>query len=102
MATYNDTVERLADRMIDAVRTADNLAVQAVSTASEQIGRVLPDLRGSVLERLPKPDEYVRLYFDFVERFVKTQRTYAMDVVKAMEPVTHKIWHQPKVRKAAA
>ena len=102
MATYTNTMERVGDRLIDAVRKADDVAVAAAAGASEAIGRIMPDLRGSALERLPKPEEYVRVYFDFVERLVKTQRTYSMDVVKALEPVTRKIWHAPKVRKAAA
>jgi hypothetical protein len=101
MATYTDSMTQLSDRVIDAVRKADEVAVKAVSTASESIGSILPDLSGTMLERLPKPDEYVRLYFDFVERLVKTQRTYAMDVLRALHPVTEKIWHEAKVRKAA-
>jgi hypothetical protein len=102
MATYTETWNRAADRMIDAVRKADDLAVKAVSATSDRIGNIMPDLRGSVLERLPKPEEFVKQYFDFVERLVKTQRTYAMDLVHALQPVSHKIWPEPKVRKAAA
>ena len=102
MATYTDSVERTADRLIDAVRKADDLAVAAAAGASNAIGRFMPDMRGSALERLPKPEEFVRVYFDFVERLVKTQRTYSMDLVRSIEPVTRKIWHAPKVRKAAA
>ncbi len=102
MATYTDSVERLGDRVIDAVRKADDLAVAAAAGASNAIARFMPDMRGSALERLPKPEQFVRVYFDFVERLVKTQRTYSTDLVKAIEPVTRKVWDTPKVRKAAA
>ena len=101
MATYTDSMTQLSDRVIDTVRKADELAVKAVSTTSETIGSILPDLSGTFIGQLPKPEEYVRLYFDFVERLVKTQRTYAMDIVRALHPVTEKIWHEAKVRKAA-
>lgn len=102
MKTYTDTATKAADRMIDVVRKADDIAVKTASFASQRIGRYVPDLRGSIGERMPKPEEYVRLYFDFVERLVKTQRTYAMDLVRAFRPVTRKIWSEPRTRKAAA
>ncbi|HWC31598.1 MAG TPA: hypothetical protein VG709_00550 [Actinomycetota bacterium] len=102
MDTYTDSVERVADRLIDVVRKADDAAVAAAAGASNAVARFMPDLRGSALERLPKPEQFVRVYFDFVERLVKTQRTYSMDLVKAIEPVSRKIWPAPKVRKAAA
>ncbi len=102
MATYTDSVERVADRLIDVVRKADDAAVAAAAGASNAVARFMPNLRGSTLERLPKPEEFVRVYFDFVERLVKTQRTYSIDMLKAIEPVTRKIWSAPKVRKAAA
>ena len=104
MATYTDSVSQLTDRVLDGIRKADEMAVNATSTVSQRIGAMLPDeLPGaSTLRSLPRPDEFVKLYFDFVERFVKTQRTYSLDLVKAFEPITGKIWKQAtNVRKAA-
>lgn len=110
MATYTGTAAKAADKMIDALRKADQTAVKAITTVSRRIGEALPHLPSiraleqpiRTLERLPRPEEYVKLYFDFVERVVKTQRTYSMDMVKALEPITRKVLPEPKVRKAAA
>ncbi len=94
----------MADRLLDGIRRADELAVNATSTVSQKIGGILPDeLPGaSTLRSLPRPEEFVKVYFDFVERLVKTQRTYSLDLVKAFEPITGKIWKPAtNVRKAA-
>jgi hypothetical protein len=89
--------------MIDRIRQVDDMAVKAASTVSERVGGVLPkELPGaSYLRTLPRPEEFVKAYFAFVERLVKTQRTYSLDLVKAFEPITGKIWKPASVRKAA-
>ena len=104
MATYESSVSKVGDRIIDMIGQADDLAVKAVSTVTERLDNVLPQrLPGAeLLANLPKPEEYVRLYWNFVERLVKTQRTYAMNMVKAFDPINRRIWAEPKVRKAAA
>jgi hypothetical protein len=103
-STYTDSVNQFTDRILDGMRKVDELAVNATSTVTERIGGILPDeLPGaSTLRNLPQPEEFVKLYFDFVERLVKTQRTYSLDIAKALQPITGKIWKQTSsVRKAA-
>jgi hypothetical protein len=102
MATYNQTVTRFNDRVIDLIEQVDGIAVNAVSTASEKLGDILPNrLPGAdYIRNLPKPEEYVRLYFDLVERLVKTQKTFSLNMAKAFHPITGKIW-PAQVRKAA-
>ncbi|MGH2723810.1 MAG: hypothetical protein ACRDI0_06025 [Actinomycetota bacterium] len=104
MATYESTVSKFGDRIIDMIGQADDLAVKAASAVTERLDGMLPEkLPGAeVLSNLPKPEEYVRLYWSFVERLVKTQRAYTMNLVKAFEPINRRIWAEPKVRKAAA
>jgi hypothetical protein len=104
MATYNDRVTRISEQVLDGVKKVDRMAVSATQAVTERIGSILPDPlpAARLLSNLSKPEEYVKAYFDFVERFVKTQRTYALDLVKAWEPITGKVWRQPRVRKAAA
>lgn len=104
MATYENTASKVGDRIIDMIGQVDDLAVKAVSTVTERLDDMLPErLPGAeVLSNLPKPEEYVRLYWNFVDRLVKTQRAYAMNLVKAFEPINRRIWAEPKVRKAAA
>lgn len=103
MATYEGTMNKAADRIIDLVGQADDLAVKAVTAVNERLDPVLPDrLPGaSFVRNLPTPEEYVRMYFDFVERLVKTQRAYALNMVKAFRPINRRIWPQSKVAKAA-
>jgi hypothetical protein len=102
MATYSQTVTRYNDRVIDVVEQIDGVAVNAASKVGEWLGDILPDeVPGSdYIRKLPKPEEYVRLYFDLVERLVKTQKTFSLNMVKAFHPVTGKIW-PAQVRKAA-
>jgi hypothetical protein len=102
MATYNQAVTRFNDRVIGLVEQADDIAVNAASTFSEKLGDILPDrLPGAdYIRSLPKPEEYVRLYFDIVERLVKTQKTFSLNMAKALHPITGKIW-PAQVRKAA-
>ena len=101
--SYTQTVNRFADRILDGVRQVNGTAVRATSTVSEKIGEILPDEvpGASALRGLPRPEELVKSYWDFVERLVKTQRTYALDLARALEPITGKIW-KPAVRSKAA
>ncbi|HEX2031432.1 MAG TPA: hypothetical protein VHL78_08540 [Actinomycetota bacterium] len=103
MASYEGTMNRVADRIIDLVGQADDLAVKAATAVNERLDAVLPDrLPGaSFVRNLPTPEEYVRTYFDFVERLVKTQRAYALNMAKAFRPINRRIWPQGKVAKAA-
>ena len=104
MAAYTDTVNQVTDRVLDGIRKADEMAVNAASTVSQKIGGILPDElpAAETLRNLPRPEQFVKTYFDFIERLVKTQRTYSLDMVKAFEPITRKIWKPAtNVRKAA-
>ena len=100
MATYTQNVTQLSDRLIDGIRQVDEFVVNTASAATQKIGEKLPsELPGaSTIRSLPRPEELVKAYFDFVERLVKTQRTYSLDLVKAFEPITSKVWKP--VRKA--
>jgi hypothetical protein len=100
MATYTENVTQLSDKLLDGIRQVDEFVVNKTSAVTQRIGEKLPsELPGaSTIRSLPKPEELVKAYFDFVERLVKTQRTYSLDLVKAFEPITGKIWKP--VRKA--
>ncbi len=103
MARYEGTMNKVADRIIDLVGQADDMAVKAATMVNERLDAVLPaKLPGaSFLRNLPTPQEYVGVYFDFVERLVKTQRAYATNMVKAFRPINRRIWPETKVAKAA-
>jgi hypothetical protein len=103
MATYTQRVNKINDRVIGVVEQIDGLTVNATSAAARWIGDLLPDeLPGAgYVRNLPKPDEYVKAYWDFVERLVRTQKGFTNNMLKAFQPLTGKIWRQSQVRKAA-
>jgi hypothetical protein len=103
MATYSQTVNRISDRVIGLVEQADEIAVGAASTAASWLGDRLPKElpAAEYLRNLPKPDEYVKAYWAFVERLVRTQKAFSNEMLKAFQPITGKIWRQAQVRKAA-
>ena len=100
MATYTENVTQFSDKLLDGIRQVDEFVVNKTSAVTQRIGGMLPaELPGaSTIRSLPRPEEFVKAYFDFVERLVKTQRTYSLDLVKAFEPITSKVWKP--VRKA--
>lgn len=100
MATYTENVTQFSDKLLDGIRQVDEFVVNKTSVATQRIGGILPsELPGaSAIRSLPRPEEMVKSYFDFIERLVKTQRTYSLDLVKAFEPITSKVWKP--VRKA--
>ena len=100
MPTYTENVTQFSDKLLDGIRQVDEFVVNKTSAVTQRIGGILPsDLPGaSTLRTLPRPEELVKTYFDFIERLVKTQRTYSLDLVKAFEPITSKVWKP--VRKA--
>jgi cysteinyl-tRNA synthetase len=102
MAGYTQNVTQLSDKFIDGIRQVDEFIVNTTSAVTQKVGEILPDeLPGaSTLRTLPRPEELVKTYFEFIERLVKTQRTYSLDLAKAFEPITGKIWKP--VRKAQA
>ena len=100
---YTETVNRYSDMLLDGIRRVDEVAVNAAGAVAQRIGGILPaEVPGaSTLRNLPRPEEFVKVSFDFAERLVKTQRTYSLDMVKAFQPVFGKIWKPANVRKAA-
>jgi hypothetical protein len=102
MATYTQTVNKIEDRVIGFIEQVDDLAVTGATSVGQWLGDVLPnELPGAeYLRKLPKPEEYVRPYWNFIERLVKTQKSFSLNMVKAFHPVTGKIW-PAQVRKAA-
>lgn len=103
MATYTQRVNKINERVIGVVEQIDDVTVNAASAAARRIGDLLPDeLPGArYVRNLPKPDDYVKAYWDFVERLVRTQKTFTNNMLKAFQPLTGKIWRQSQVRKAA-
>ena len=104
MAKYSDRVSQAGDRVLSLIGDAQGAVVKSVSTVSEFVGSVIPDLPALPLsDAIPAPRELVDESFSFAERVLKQQKTYATDLVKATEPITSKvIANGKKTKKAAA
>ncbi|MDP9342794.1 MAG: hypothetical protein M3Q23_12035 [Actinomycetota bacterium] len=80
------------DQVYAAIKQVQDVAISAVSQVSETIGNVLPEVpRTPLTERLPDPTEIVLTSFQFAEQMLETQKAYALDLLKAMAPVTGKL-----------
>ena len=103
MAKYSEYVSQAGDRVLSLIGDAQGAVVKSVSTVSEFVGSVIPDLPTLPLtDAIPAPRELVDESFGFAERVLKQQKTYASDLVKAVEPISTKIIPNGKKKKAAA
>jgi ABC-type transporter Mla subunit MlaD len=80
------------DQLSAAIKQARDAAIAAVSQVSETLGNVLPEFpRTPLSERLPDPAEVVTTSFAFAEQILEAQKAYALELLKAMAPVTGKL-----------
>ena len=103
MTTYTKTIAKAGDRVLGTVTDAQSSIVQAVATVSDTAASFLPDLPlPSVPAQVPTARELLEQGFSFAEKALKAQKTYALGMVDALEPVTSKLVNRPrKTRKAA-
>jgi hypothetical protein len=106
MPEYSTLVSGAGDRVISTIKTAQDAAVSAVSQVSGTVGTLIPELPSTpVTASIPSPRTFVETYFDFAEELLKSQKQYALALVKALEPVTGKVLPNAKkktVKKTAA
>jgi hypothetical protein len=99
MAKYSE----YGDRVLSLIGDAQGAVVKSVSTVSEFVGSVIPDLPTLPLtDAIPAPREVVDESFSFAERALKQQKSYATDLVKAVEPITSKVIANGKKSKKTA
>ncbi len=80
------------DQLSAAIKQAQGVAIAAVSQVSETLGTVLPEVpRTPLSERLPDPVEIVTTSFEFAEQMLETQKAYALELLRAMAPLTGKL-----------
>ena len=102
MPKYTDLATKTGDRVLSLVGDAQGAVVSAVSTVSQLVGSVIPELPQLPLaDAVPAPKEIVDDYFSFAERALKQQKTYAKDLTKALEPISTKLFASKKTVKAA-
>lgn len=103
-SSYLKMVDEAGDQALSALGKAQEAVVSAVSTASERIADVLPDLpKNPIADNVPTPRETTKTGFDLAEKFLGAAKDYSLELLKALEPLTTKtFWNNRKTKKAAA
>ena len=102
--SYLKMVDEAGDQALSVLSKAQETVVNAVSQASDYVADVLPDLpKNPLAESIPTPRETATTAFGLAEKFLGQAREYSIDLLKALEPVTGKVfWNGRKAKKASA
>jgi hypothetical protein len=103
-ASYLKRVDEVSDQALSALKKAEDAVIQAVSQASDFVAGIIPDLPENPLaEQIPTPRETAKTAFGVAEKFLAHARQYSLELLKALEPVTSKVfWNARKARKGQA
>jgi hypothetical protein len=103
-SSYLKMVDDAGDQALSALKTANEAVVGAVQQASDYVAGVLPDLpRNPLAESIPTPRETTSTAFGLAEKFLASAKEYSLDLLKALEPVTGKVfWNARKTKKTSA
>lgn len=100
MPSYTEAASKAGDRVIAALGSAQDRYISAVSTVSQTIGGYIPELPALPLtDKIPSPAEIVETTFDLWQQALKSQKEYALDLLKAVAPVTEKVAPAVKMSK---
>lgn len=104
MTSYIDTAAKAGDQVLSLVGEAQDAVVTTVATVSERVGGLIPELPTLPLTSvLPTPKELVDQGFSFAGRVLEAQKSYALGLVKAIEPISSKVIRNgKKTRKSPA
>ncbi len=102
--SYLKMVDEAGDQALSVLSKAQETVVKTVSQASDYVADVLPDLpKNPLAESIPTPRETATTGFGLAEKFLGHAKDYTLDLLKALEPVTGKVfWNARKAKKAAA
>jgi hypothetical protein len=102
MADYTKQIRDAEDAVLELIKQGENYVVSTVSTWSEQVGEMLPELDIPFAHQIPDPVEMSNLYFRFFGELLKTEQNYTAELLKALSPVTGKFLPAARtVRKTA-
>jgi hypothetical protein len=102
--SYLKMVDEAGDQALEVLGKAQKTVVDAVSQASDYVADVLPDLpKNPLADSIPTPRETASTGFGLAEKFLGHAKDYTLDLLKALEPVTGKVfWNARKAKKPAA
>jgi hypothetical protein len=99
--SYLKMVDDAGDQALSALKQAEEAVVSAVGQASDFVADILPDLpKNPLADSVPTPRETTKTAFEIAEKFLASAKDYSLDLLKALEPVTGKVfWNGRKTAK---
>jgi len=86
MSEYSAAGKEVQDQVLATVKQGQAAVVEAIEAWASTVKSITPDLPGlnaPLAEKLPKPEEFVGLGYDFAEQLLSNQRKFAEEVLKA-------------------
>lgn len=102
--SYLSMVDDVSDQALSAMSKAEDAVVSAVSSVSERVADIIPDLpRNPLADTVATPRETAKTGFEIAEKFLGAAKGYSLEILKALEPITTKVfWNARKTSKKAA
>ena len=85
MSEYQEFVSKVSDRLHDGLDRVQQSQLDLLKSIQERAGRFAPTLPARIADRLPDPKAVVRANFGLAERLLKSQRSFALSVLEALE-----------------
>jgi hypothetical protein len=92
MPTLTDASKTAQEQILSAVKQSQKAVVDAVAAWAKAVEKAapsvpsLPAIPGNT--ELPRPEQVVDTAFDFAQKLLDSQRAFARDVLKAVQPIT--------------
>ena len=102
--SYLKMVDDAGDQALSAMKQAEDAVVSAVGQVSDFVADLIPDLpKNPLADSVPTPRETTSTGFELAEKFLAAAKDYSLELLKALEPVTSKVfWNTRKTTKKAA
>ena len=84
------TQQELQDQFLSIVSNSQEIALDAIKSIVDTAATITPKIPTVDLpfaDRLPKPQDVVASGYDFAEKLLSSQRTFADEVVKVTAPL---------------
>jgi hypothetical protein len=92
MTQYSAVITEAEDRVLSAVKQAQDVALATISTVTDRVGSFVPELPAiPFVDRLPTPAEIVETTYALTERLLEAQKAYALGMLEALSPIISKL-----------
>jgi hypothetical protein len=91
MTETRTTTQEVQAEILDTVRKSQDAVVDAIKRWADTVQSITPSIPVPNLpyfDKLPKPEELVASAYDFAEKLLASQRTFAVSVLQATKPLT--------------